>query len=90
MSDDSYVSDRKDPVIRHFSSDAALVHDGISEAHLDVTVKVRSGEYFGSLAMQLENLCSDPYMDFDTFKYILGKFSEDLLYLQDAYKIVKR
>ena len=90
MNSRSYKLSRDQLLLKHFPANSAMLGDGVSDPHHDLIVKVRSGEYFGSLAMQLENLCADPYIDFETFKYILGKFSEDLLYLQDTHKIMLR
>lgn len=89
MSDEDlhYQIRRKQVLMHHFPADSAILQDSVDDPHHEITVRVRSGQYFASLAMQLENLCDDPYIDPETFKYILRKFAEELLYLQDAYII---
>lgn len=85
----SYQLSRDQQLLRHFPADSHLLHDHASIPYQDTIVKVKSGQYFASLAMTLENLSNDPYIELDTLKYILRKFSEELLYMQDAYVIVK-
>jgi len=83
-------SNQTDQVLRHFPALTHMLSDGAGIPHQEIIVRVKSGQYFASLAMTLENLSNDPYIELDTLKYILRKFSDELLYLQDAYKLVKR
>lgn len=85
-----YALPSRDQLLRHFPVDSPLVRDGVTGPYQDAIVKVRSDQYFASWAMTLENLAADPNIDVETFKFIAQKFSEELLYLQDAYKIVAR
>jgi hypothetical protein len=77
-------------LLRHYPADSPMVADGAQIPYQDLVVRVKSGQYFASLAMTLENLSNDPYIELDTLKYIMQKFSEELLYMQDAYVINKR
>jgi hypothetical protein len=86
----NYHASMHDQLMRHFPADSALLHDKSQMPHQETIIKVKSGQYFASLAMTLENLSNDPYIELDTLKYILQKFAEELLYMQDAYVIKKR
>lgn len=86
----NYSLSRRDQLLRHFPADSHVFRDGAMQPYDDVTVRVRSDQYFASWAMTLENLCDDPYIDIDTFKYIMRKLAEELLYLQDVYKLTRR
>ncbi len=77
-------------ILRHHAAELAMVREGHSMPYQDAIIRMKSGQYFASLAMMLENLKSDPYIEIDTIKFIIGGFAEELIYLQDAYKIVKR
>ncbi len=85
----SYQLSRDQQLLRHFPANTSLLHDEAQIPHQETVVKVKSGQYFASLAMTLENLSNDPYIELDTLKYILQKFAEELLYMQDAYVIKK-
>lgn len=80
----------KQQLMQHFPADSAMLRDGEPFSYHDIVVKVKSGQYFASTAMTFENLSNDPYIEADTLKYILRKFSEEFLYMQDAYTLTKR
>ncbi len=88
-----YAMSWRPQIFRHFPASVYLVRDEenirVDDSHQDLIIQVRSGQYFASLAMQLENLSNDPYIELDTLKQIMQKYAEELLYLQDAYKIVE-
>ncbi len=86
----TYQLAQNQQLLRHFPTDSYLLHDHVAIPHQEVVVKVKSGQYFASLAMTLENLSDDPYIQLDTLKYIMRKFAEELLYMQDAYIIKNR
>lgn len=88
--DDHYQQRIHHHLLRHFPATSPLLHEGVRDPFYEARVRVHSGEYFAAFAMTLENLSTDPYIDLETLKYILLKFSDELLYLQDAYKIIKR
>lgn len=77
-------------LLQHFSADSAMLRDGSDFSYHELAVKVKSGQYFASMAMTFENLSNDPYIEAETLKFILRKFSEELLYMQDAYQLTKR
>lgn len=67
-----------------------MVCDGQDFSYNELTARVRSGQYFASMAMTFENLSNDPYVETETLQYILRKFAEEFLYMQDAYQITNR
>ena len=84
-----YKLSMRDQLLLHFSVDSSVLREGAEFSYHELRVKVKSGQYFASVAMTLDNLSNDPYIEPETLKYILRKFSEEFLYLQDAYQITK-
>lgn len=87
----TYALSQQVGLLRHsLFGGVSLVRDSSEIDHHDLIVRVRSGDYFASLAVMLQNLASNPHTDEQTLKDMLYIFSEELLYLQDTHKIVKK
>lgn len=64
-------------------------HD-LSVEELELNAQVRSGDYFETLASQLDDICKDLAESDDTNYVILEAIIKNLLYLQKTHTIVKK
>lgn len=87
----TYRLSQYDGILRHGgkSKKHKLVRDRdetVTSVKMNVDAQVRSGDYFVTLAMTLDQLAVDlPYAERSAIEGLVS----DLIYLQDTYKITK-
>lgn len=95
MNNSTYALPAFRHVLRHFPTTVPLLRDAVAPdgapaRRQELVARVRSGQYFASLAMQLENLSTDPYIELETLQHVPQGFADELLYLQETHKITKQ
>lgn len=92
MTSQAYTISIIDRLLNHtpLASIPAVVHDGSVYSKEELLAQVASNDYFATLATSLDQI-SQNLEDCQHSDYIvLEKLINDLLYLQQHYKIIKR
>ncbi len=90
MSSASYTLSSLHGLVTHgFGQHAAVVRDGLDMDRLELQAKARSGDYFVTVATEIEHVLRDAVIDEATKDY-LHKLVSDLLYLQQHYELKKK
>jgi hypothetical protein len=93
---DNYQVDSFIGLLRHHPAASPLVRDGVDqvwweqERKLQISMQVRSGDYFATLATKLDQLSQDVKKMDEATAYDLELLVADLLYLQRNYDISKK
>lgn len=88
----TYTIASKPMILSHYSLPTRLVRDAtmMTDDHIDANARVRSGDYFATLATQLDHLADSLQSTAPASAYQLEQIVRELLYVQANYSVVKR